>query len=171
MTPNVTPYATSKAPRTDFDTALPDGRGFIARLEAFRATGGTAPGEVASRLLDERQVGNAVSLATFVETDQIFGFGWWGSFWIPMFQFDVHDFPITGAAQRVRAALPALWSGWTVASWFATPSAELQGCTPADRLDSDLKALLRLANSLAPCDDGGPAVVPGRRPHAAVTHV
>lgn len=169
--PYAAPYAISTASHPDLDAEVPNGRGFIALLESFRATGGTAPSEVLSRLLNERQVNHAVSLAWLVRTRQIFGFEWRGSLWIPMFQLGVHDFAGKGGAQRVREALPALWSGWTVASWFATPSAKLQGGTPADTLDADLEAVLRLAHSLAPCDDGWPAFLPGRRPQAAVTHV
>lgn len=36
---------------------------------------------------------------------------------------------------------------------------------------SDLESVLRLAHLLSPCDDGGPAVLPDRRPRAAVFHV
>lgn len=51
------------------DVDLPGGRGFVALLEAFRATGGTAPGDLVARLLVEPQVGNAVSPAARLGSD------------------------------------------------------------------------------------------------------
>jgi hypothetical protein len=45
---------------------VPGGRCFIALLDAFRASGGTASGEIVGRLLEERQVGNALGLAKLV---------------------------------------------------------------------------------------------------------
>jgi hypothetical protein len=134
--------------RLGTDPGLSSGRGFIALLEAFRATGGTAPGEVVGRLLEEHKVGNATSLAKLVYTGQVFGFEWRASLWIPMFQFDADDLTLTAGAQLVRAELPSLWPGWTLACWFAAPSAQLGGRCPADMIDSDLAAVLRTARSV-----------------------
>jgi len=132
--------------RASFD--VPSVRGFIALLEAFRATGGTAPGEIVDRLLEERQVGNAVSLAKLVDAGQAFGFEWRDSLWIPMFQFDASDLAPNPTVQSVRAELPSLWSGWTLACWFAGPNARLDGRSPAAALDSDPDAVVRAARSL-----------------------
>lgn len=41
-------------------TPLSSGRGFIALLEAFRATGGAAPGDVVGGLLAEHNAGHTV---------------------------------------------------------------------------------------------------------------
>jgi len=130
------------------DFNVSSGRGFIALLEAFRATGGTAPGEIVGRLLVEHQVGNAVSLAKLIFTGQAFGFEWRDSLWLPMFQFDANDLTLKASAQSVRAELPSLWSGWMIASWFAGPNAQLDGRSPADVLDSDLDAVMLAARSL-----------------------
>lgn len=157
-----------KATRKDLDVDVPKGRGSIALLESIRATGGTAPDEVLSRLLDERRAGNALSLVKLVQIGQVFGFEWRGSVWMPMFQFEGTDFAVKFGAQRARAALPVQWLGWTVASWFATTIAKLRGCTPADALDSNFDAVLQLAHSFSPHQAGGHAVVPGRRPPSAV---
>lgn len=127
---------------------LPSSRSFIALLEAFRSTGGTASAGVVGRLLEEHQAGPAVSLARRVYTGQVFGFEWRASLWIPMFQFDAHDLALKDSARQVRAQLPALWSGWTVASWFARPNARLEGSSPAGRLDADPEAVLRAARAL-----------------------
>jgi len=151
----------------EFD--VPSGRGFIALLEAFRATGGTAPGEIVGRLLEEHQVGNAVSLAKLIYTGQAFGFEWRDSLWIPMFQFDANDLALKASAQNVRAELPSLWSGWQVASWFAAPNARLDGHSPADRFDSDLEAVLKAAQALESVDEFPAPLV--RRAHEVAAHV
>jgi len=48
--------------------------------------------------------------------------------------------------------LPSQWSGWTVASWFAAPNAQLDGCCPADMVDSDVESVIRAALSLDSVD-------------------
>ena len=134
--------------------ATPSGLGFIALLEAFRSTGGTAPGEIVERLLEEHRVGNALSLAKLIHTGQVFGFAWRTCLWIPMFQFDAYDLAPKSSAQRVRSALPRLWSGWTVASWFAAANARLDGHSPADSLDADLGAVVRAAQPMDAFEEG-----------------
>jgi len=151
----------------DFD--VPSGRGFIALLEAFRATGGTAPGEIVGWLLEEHLVGNAVSVAKLICTGQAFGFEWRDSLWIPMFQFDENDLALKASAQSVRAELPSMWSGWNVASWFAAPNARLDGRSPADRPDSDLEAVVQAAQSLESADEF--SVPLARRAHEVAAHV
>ena len=152
------------------DPHLPSGRGFIALLEAFRATGGTAPGEVVGRLLQEHCAGGrGVSLAKPIYTGQVFGFEWRAALWVPMFQFDLDDLALKAGAQRVREALPALWPGWTLAVWFATPNAQLEGRSPVNVLDLDLDAVLQAAHSLEPVEAFSPATV--RRADQVAAHV
>jgi hypothetical protein len=158
----------------DIDVDVPSAHGFVALLEAFRATGGTAPGDIVGRLLEEHQAGNAVSLAKLIYTGQVFGFEWRASLWIPMFQFDADDLRLKAAPQHVRAALPSEWSGWAVAAWFATPNAHLDGCCPADMLngnvdanvDTDGNAVLRAAQAWQAAEDWAHMRVPR---HHAVT--
>lgn len=149
-------------------------------LEAFRATGGTAPGEVVGRLLEDHHAGQAVSLAKLVYSGQVFGFEWRANLWIPMFQFEAVDLAIRTDVQAVRAALPGPWSGWRLAAWFATANARLEGRCPADLLDWDLPAVMRaadlaLADEAACSGDGRPSQQADRKPaehvvfrHAAV---
>ena len=153
----------------DADFDVPCGRGFIALLEAFRATGGTAPGEILGRLLEDHQIGDAVSLAKLIYTGQAFGFEWCDCLWIPMFQFDANDLALKASAQSVRAELPSLWSGWHVATWFAAPNARLDGRNPADRLNSDLEAVVQAAAALSSVEEF--ALVAARRGHDEALHV
>ncbi|MEO6280303.1 hypothetical protein [Roseateles sp.] len=128
----------------------PCGRGFVTLLESFRASGGTAPGDVLGRLLEDRQAGEAVSLAKLVHSAQVFGFEWRGSLWIPMFQFNADDLSLAAPPQAVRRELPQGWSGWAVALWFATPNAGLCGQRPVDLLRLDLAPVLQAAQALPP---------------------
>jgi hypothetical protein len=148
---------------------VPSGRGFVALLEAFRATGGTAPGEIVGRLLEEHQAGNSASLARLIDTGQVFGFEWRKSLWIPMFQFDADDLALKASAQRVRAELPAHGSGWALASWFAGPNALLGGRIPADALGADLEAVVCAARSLE--SRNAVALPLLRRAHEVAAHV
>jgi Protein of unknown function (DUF2384) len=155
-----------RQPGTAFD--VPSSRGFMALLEAFRTTGGTAPGAIVGRLLEEHQAGNAVSLAKLVYTGRAFGFGWRANLWIPMFQFDANDLVLKAGVQGVRAELPSLWSGWHVARWFAQPNVRLDGHSPADRLDSHLDAVMQAARSLPSIDEASAPLA--RRANEAAAH-
>jgi hypothetical protein len=148
---------------------VPSSPGFVALLKAFRATGGTAPGDVVGRLLESHQVGSSVSLAKLIHTGQAFGFDWRDSLWIPMFQFNTEDLALKAGVQRVRAELPTLWSGWLLASWFAAPNALLEGHRPADMLDSDLDGVIRAARSLASVGEFALGRV--RRAHEVAAHM
>ncbi|MBT9493158.1 MAG: hypothetical protein IV107_12635 [Paucibacter sp.] len=162
-------FAPAPAAPLPVDLEVPNPRGFIALLEAFRASGGTAPGEIVERLLAEHQIGNAGSLAWLLEARQIFGFEWRASLWIPMFQFDSGDLAPHAGAKQVRAELPPLWSGWAVAAWFAAANTHLAGCRPVDRLNSDLDAVLQAVDALEMVDEFVPYHL--RRVHGPSLHV
>lgn len=150
--PSIGDLFTHRGDRLGVDPDIPSGRGFIALLEAFRATGGTAPGEVVGRLLEEHQVGDAVSLAKLIYRGQAFGFEWRANLWIPMFQFDADALALKAGAQRARAELPSLWSGWKTALWFSRPNARLDGRSPANVLDTDPDAVVQAARALKPVE-------------------
>lgn len=153
------------------EPGAPSGAGFIALLAALRASGGTAPAGILARLLDERRSGPALGLAQAIHTGQVFGFAWRASLWIPMFQFNACDLAVKPAAQQVRMALPAHWTGWNLAAWFATAHAHLGGRCPADLLDTDTTAVLRAAR-LQPTAARvpSPAPLPARRAPALAAH-
>lgn len=125
----------------------PSGRGFIALLEAFRDTGGTAPGDVVARLMEDHQRGDLVSLAKCIHQGQVFGFEWRTSLWVPMFQFDADDLSFKQDVQAVRAALPELGSGWAVAAWFASRNELLEWRRPVDLLDAAPGRVLEAARA------------------------
>lgn len=145
----------------------PSGCGFVDLLEAFRASGGTAPGDIVARLLVEHRAGEAVSLARLVHSGQVFGFEWRASLWIPMFQFNAIDLTIAAGPLVVRSQLPGIWSGWTVAMWFAMPNTRLKGRRPVDLMTSDFEAVLRAARNLAAAASEGSLPAPQTQESAA----
>jgi len=128
-----------------FSPLSPCSRGFIAMLEAFRDSGGTAPASTLARLLHKHPVGCAMDMDALLDTGQVFGFLWRASLWVPMFQLDVQALTPKPEPQDVRAALPPAWSGWAVASWFAQPNAMLDGRKPVDLIEADAAVVQKAA--------------------------
>jgi hypothetical protein len=112
--------------------SVPNTGDFVRLLKAFRATGGTVPGEVMGELLKDHRCGDVVALAKMIATQRIFTFSWRGSFWIPLFQFDPLDFSVASGPRAVRSELPELFDGWAVACWFAEPHPALGNRLPVD---------------------------------------
>ena len=130
--------------------SVPSSRGFIAMLEAYRSTGGLAPGHFLHESLQNHQRGDLARLARLIVDRRIFVLDWRGDSWIPMFQFDGRDLACKPGPALVRAELKALSSGWAIAAWFARPNAMLDGCRPANVTESDLASVLEAARCHAP---------------------
>jgi len=144
----------------------PTSLGFIAMLNAYRASGGAVSGDALGQLLQDHQRGDHVGLAKLIALGHVFAFEWRGRFWIPMFQLDGRDLSCKPGPSQVRAELPASLSGWAVAAWFAEPNALLEGQRPVDLMDSNSPAVLDAARHSVYADTPAPnvAVVPGREP-------
>lgn len=112
---------------------FPTAERFEALRIALRQSGGIAQGDDLARLLDDHRLGGSVSLAALVARHYVFGFEFRASFWIPMFQFDLHDLSLTyGSASVVAELERALFDGWALANWFARPNARLDNRRPVD---------------------------------------
>ncbi|MEP7298320.1 MAG: hypothetical protein ABI702_19220 [Burkholderiales bacterium] len=120
---------------------------FIAMLAAYRATGGTARGDDLARLLEDRHCGDFVTLARLIVAREVFGFAWRNTFWVPMFQFEMHDLSIKPATRHVLAELAPAFDGWDVASWFTRPNGWLDDRPPVDLIGSNLAAVLGAARA------------------------
>jgi hypothetical protein len=118
---------------------------FDAMCANFHTTGGIARGDDLARLLEDHPRGAGASLAKLIASDQIFGFDRDGTFWVPMFQFDLDDLRVKPAALKVRAELAAEFDGWEVATWFSQANAYLRDRRPVDLLDSALREVLAAA--------------------------
>lgn len=126
---------------------LPTSRGFSGLLAAYRASGGTARGDDVARLLEDHGLGNYIGLAKLISTHEVFGFEWRSAFWIPMFQFDLHDLSVRPSTKRVLAELGDRFDGWARAAWFAQPNSWLQHRKPVDLMDNDLHDVLSAARA------------------------
>ena len=118
-------------------------------LEAYRATGGLAPGNFLCQSLQSNQRGDLGHLERLIIDRRIFVLDWRGDSWIPMFQFDDHDLSCKPGPALVRAELGGLDSGWAVAAWFAEPNALLEGRRPVNLVASDLLHVLHAARCRA----------------------
>lgn len=123
----------------------PTAGGFAGLLTAYRSTGGTARGDDVARLLDDHRIGDLDSLARMVVSNEVFGFEWLSTLWIPMFQFELRDLSVKPGAQRVMAELGASFDGWARAAWFALPNSWLHGRRPVDLMDTELDEVLGVA--------------------------
>lgn len=153
-----------------FNEDHPSVRGFVAMLEAFRATGGTAPAEVLGRMLDDLQGSSANNLAELLQSGQVFGFEWRASLWIPMFQLELESLELKHGPQQVRAELPPQWDSWTLAGWFAREHALLDGQRPADMLDTSPAAVMLAAQSEFFNADRAPMLMPVLHHATNATH-
>ncbi|PXW94431.1 hypothetical protein C7444_114130 [Sphaerotilus hippei] len=126
----------------------PDSSGFIALLSANRASGGTARADDLVTMLADLHEGDQVCLARLLASGTIFGFEWRHAFWVPMFQFNLDDLSVRPGPQQVRGELLGQTTdGWHLAAWFARPNPWLAGQRPADRVGSDLPAVLAAARA------------------------
>lgn len=132
----------------------PDGDGFIALLKAFRGSGGVAPSDVFAPVFAQHQFEGAPTLQTHIDRANVFGFEWRNHFWIPLFQFDAERLTIRTSAREVRTTLPASWSGWHLAAWFARPHGLLDDRSPVDVLDRCQADVIRAAQWHRPQPDG-----------------
>ena len=126
----------------------PSDTGFAAMLDGFRSSGGTSSGADLGLLLARHDHGDFISFARLLVAGELFAFEWRHTLWIPMFQFDQRDLSTKHDVQRVRAALPASFSGWSLAGWFARPNALLGARRPADVMATDIAAVLLAARAV-----------------------
>jgi hypothetical protein len=134
-------------PLDDEIIARPSAQGFAALRAAYLPTGGIAHGDDLARLLEDRQLGGFVSLGRLLVLGGVFSFEWQGSFWIPMFQFELRDLSLKPGPRQVLAELMPLFSGWSLAAWFVRPNSWLNDQIPVDLLDLNLPAVLEAARA------------------------
>lgn len=118
---------------------------FHALRDACRPTGGVARGDDLGRLLEDHHGGDYVVLARLIASDEVFGFEWRATLWIPMFQFDLFDLSVRPMVRRVIAELDPVLDRWALAAWFAEANSWLEDRPPMDLLATDLDAVLDAA--------------------------
>jgi hypothetical protein len=126
---------------------VPSDRDFLAMRASYRNTGGIARGDDLARLLEDLQRGDVATLARRIAAGDVFGFDWHGSFWVPMFQFDLSDLSLKASARQVQNELASVFDGWTIAVWFAQRNSWLNEYKPVDLLDTEFRAVLEAARA------------------------
>ncbi|GAB4564638.1 MAG: hypothetical protein IV105_04275 [Rhizobacter sp.] len=124
---------------------VPSDRDFVAMRVGYRATGGIARGDDLARLLEDMQRGDVSTLARLIASGAVFGFDWHGSFWVPMFQFELSDLSVKPLVRQVQTELAQVFDGWTIAVWFAQRNSWLDEQRPVDLLDTHRSAVLYAA--------------------------
>lgn len=138
------------ASETTSRTALggdPNAAEFMEMRQAYRATGGLARGDDIARLLDDHHRGNFISLARLIAGGEVFGFEWRGTFWIPVFQFDLGSLTVKPGPRSVLREVGHGWDGWSLATWYAQANDSLDGRRPVDLIDSNLRAVREAARA------------------------
>jgi hypothetical protein len=89
-----------------------------------------------------------------------------GSVGYPVFQFE-GDRILPGIQNVVRALSPVAATSWTVASWLTSPSSDLGGKTPLDRLRrgdvSDVTVVAEIGSRLSGLADAARRAAGGGR--------
>ncbi len=121
--------------------SLPSSKGFVSMLLAYRPSGGTLSSQELAPLLAYCHASESVSLARLIAERRIFGFAWRGTFWIPMFQFELRNLRIRSELSLVMLELAKSFDEWSIATWFTYPNIWLNNERPIDLLDSDFAAV------------------------------
>lgn len=129
-------------------------------LDGYQDSGGLASGDDLSRLMRARRQGDLWRVAKLIVAGEIVSLEWDGTFWIPMFQFELHDLSIKPGVQQILAELGMVFDGWAIALWFIRARAGLADRRPVDLLASDLPAVLAAAR--ADRFDAAGSATPGR---------
>jgi len=127
--------------------AFPSSRGFVSMLVAYRPSGGTLSSQDLAQLLADRQLSELLSLSGLITERQVFGFSWRGTFWIPMFQFELRSLTIRPESRLVLMELAKSFDEWNIASWFTCPNTWLDNKKPIELLDSDFPAVIDAART------------------------
>jgi hypothetical protein len=122
-----------------------DDLAFAALCLAYKASGGIARGDDLGRQLADHGPGTFISMAKLLQEEEVFGFEWKRTLWIPMFQFRPGDLSLKSEPRRVRAELGEEFDGWTASAWFVEPNAWLARRRPIDLLELDVVAVLHAA--------------------------
>jgi hypothetical protein len=123
----------------------PDELAFATLRLAYKVFGGLARCDDLGRVLADHGPSTFISMTKLFDDEEIFGFEWQESTWIPMFQFDPEGLSVKPEPRRVRAELGKEFDDWTASAWFVEPNRWLAQRRPVDLLESDVVAVLHAA--------------------------
>ncbi len=113
----------------------------------FAASGGVATGtDVADRLRDTvRQPVSA--LAHWIVERQVIAFSCGAGLWLPLFQFDFAQGCVRNGIAPAISELAAVMTDSEIAHWFVQPNGWLTGAAPAEKLLTNVAAVLAAARA------------------------
>ena len=120
---------------------------FDAMVDVYKTCGGTARADDLAMLLEQRRVGDFVSVARQIVSRDIFSFEWQNHIWVPMFQFNPVDMSVKQEVRRVAHELAAVLDNWTLSQWFIEPNAWLNGKRPVHLMDNQFSSVLGAARA------------------------
>lgn len=112
---------------------------------SYRASGGLARARDLALMLEEGRRSYLMSLEKLIASGTVFGFDWRGSFWVPMFQFELADLSLKPGPRLVSAELAPALDGWLKALWFVRPCGGLAARKPIEVMESNHAAVLDAA--------------------------
>ena len=120
---------------------------FMGMLDAYRSSGGLARAQEIFTIYRAQNGSDVATLARWIVKREVISFDWQSKVWLPLFQFNrVHMAPHAGL-QPVLAILNPVFSPWEIALWFTQPNPWLEGCTPANSLETRTNAVLHAASA------------------------
>lgn len=120
---------------------------FMGMLDAYRSSGGLARAQEIFTVYRAQNGSDVATLARWIVKREVISFDWQSKVWLPLFQFNrVHMAPHAGL-QPVLAILNPVFSPWEIALWFTQPNPWLEGCTPANSLETRTNAVLHAASA------------------------
>ncbi len=120
---------------------------FMGMLDSYRCSGGLARAQEVFTIYRLQNGSDVATLARWIVKREVISFDWQSKVWLPLFQFNrVHMAPHAGL-QPVLDILNTVFSPWEIALWFTQGNTWLEGCTPANSLESRAHAVLHAANA------------------------
>ena len=104
-------------------------------------------GDELALMLQQLKMGDVASLGRAMATGEICSFHWRSAFWIPMFQFDLHNLTFKHGLRKIMREFNGVFDGWMLTAWFAQPNFWLGGQKPVDLLASNLPAVHEAARA------------------------
>ena len=120
----------------------PSDAGFVAMMEAYRATGGIARCSDLILWFGDQQGISFVDFAKRVALREVLAFEWAGIFWAPLFQFEPYSLALRSGPRKVLAEMATAVDGWACTAWFARPNSGLNCSAPVDEVNSNLSEVL-----------------------------
>jgi hypothetical protein len=120
---------------------------FVARLDAYRASGGLARTQEILKMLISHAESPDAKLAHWILKRKVICFEWRSQTWLPWFQFHHADMRPETALAPVLAELNPVFDPWEMANWFAQPNPCLADCLPADTLHVNPPGVLQAARA------------------------